>query len=56
MYSVRVYVLVAALMALSAYLIGELVSGAGVPFVALTSTQWTAHAVSRGRRAKERCF
>lgn len=45
-----VYIAVAALIAAMAFVIGQLVPGLGVAFVALASTLWTVWAVRRHQR------
>lgn len=47
MYSTKVYLAVAALLALSAFAIGQAVSGMGVPFAIFASTLWVAWSARR---------
>jgi len=50
MFPVWVYIVIALVIALLAFGIGQLVPGLGVAFVALATTLWTAFAVNRGRK------
>lgn len=51
MFPIWVYVVVAAVLALIAFGIGQVVPGLGIAFVGLSTTMWTAYVVDRGRRA-----
>lgn len=51
MLPLKAYLAVAALIAASAFALGQLLPGAGTPFAALATTAWTAFAARRGRRA-----
>jgi len=50
MFPTRVYVIVAAAIALVAFGLGQLVPGSEMAFAAAASTLWVAYAVSRHRR------
>jgi hypothetical protein len=50
MFPIWVYVAMAAAIAGAAFLIGQVVPGLGVGFVALTTSLWTGYAVHRQRR------
>ena len=52
MLPIWVYFVVALAIALSAFGIGQVVPGLGVPFVILASTLWAAYSVSRARKLK----
>jgi len=49
MFSTWVYLVAALAIALAAFALGQLVPGAGVPFVAFATTAWTAYVVARSR-------
>lgn len=51
MFTMWVYVIVAAAIALGAFAIGQFAPGIGVPFTALASTLWIASCRSRGKPA-----
>ena len=55
MFSVWLYLVVAAAIAVLAFAIGQILPGAGVPFAAFASTLWTAYSVSRQRGSKPGC-
>lgn len=46
------YLAVAFAIAMLAFAIGQIVPGAGIAFVALASTMWTAYSVNRHRQLK----
>lgn len=50
MLPIGVYVVAALAIALIAFGIGQIIPGAGVVFVALASTMWTAYSATRQRR------
>lgn len=50
MYSNRIYLAVAAGLALSAFAIGQAIPGLGVLFALLTSTLWVAWSSQRAKR------
>ncbi|MFC3713400.1 hypothetical protein ACFOMD_12510 [Sphingoaurantiacus capsulatus] len=50
MFPMRIYLAVAAAIALVAFAIGQVWPGLGVGFVALASGLWTAYSASRHRR------
>lgn len=50
MFSIRVYGLVALLIASAAFVIGQLAPGAGILFVIVATTSWTAYSTLRKRR------
>ncbi|WP_375401796.1 hypothetical protein [uncultured Sphingomonas sp.] len=52
MFPTCVYVLVAAAIALIAFGIAQVVPGAGIWFVVLTSTAWVAFNIRRGQRLR----
>jgi uncharacterized protein YceK len=45
-----IYFAVAALIALAAFGIGQILPGLGVPFTALASTLWVAYSVNRQKK------
>jgi hypothetical protein len=47
MMQIWVYAVVAVVIALSAFVVGQLLPGLGVPFAALASTIWVAYSVYR---------
>ncbi len=49
MFKIWVYALVAILIALAAFVIGQVVPGLGLAFAALGSTLWVAYSVHRGQ-------
>ena len=49
------YVLIAFLIAAAAFAIGQVVPGAGMPFVIAASGFWVAFSVVRGSRAGRSC-
>ena len=51
-YPVRVFVLVAAVIALAAFGIGQVVEGAGMVFVLAASTLWTAFVVRKAPKGE----
>lgn len=53
MVSKKVYVAVAALMAVAAFAIGQAAPGMGIPFVIVVSTLWVAWSARRGRVVRE---
>ena len=55
MFPIRLYVIAAAAIALTAFAAGQEVPGLGVAFVAGASTVWTAYAVHRQRVPNRRC-
>lgn len=54
MFPMWVYFGMAALIAATAFAIGQLAPGMGVPFVVLATTLWAAFAVSRQRKLDKR--
>lgn len=54
MFSIRLYTVVAAAIALVAFGIGQFAEGLGVPFMALASTLWTAYSVYHQRQHRLR--
>jgi hypothetical protein len=50
MFSMWVYFAAAFAIATLAFVLGQFVPGAGMPFVILTTTMWTAYAATRQRR------
>lgn len=55
MFPMWVYVVVAAAIAVSAFVVGQLVPGLGVAFAALASTMWVALSVQRRKRLGGSC-
>jgi hypothetical protein len=50
MFSIRVYLAVAAAVALAAFGVGQIAPGLGVAFAVLVSTLWAAYCARRHRR------
>jgi hypothetical protein len=50
MFPLKAYLAVAALIALAAFALGQLLPGAGTPFVILCATLWVAWSIRRQRR------
>jgi len=55
MFPIWLYVLVAFIIAVLAFVLGQIMPGSGVVFVGLATTMWTACAASRRRRPGRRC-
>lgn len=50
MFSMWIYLAAAVAIAALAFALGQIVPGAGVPFVILATTAWTAYVATRQRR------
>lgn len=50
MFSMWIYIAAAFAIAALAFALGQFLPGAGVPFVILATTAWTAYAANRKRR------